>query len=49
LKRATDLFNLMIDGKLEVRIDKTYPLSQAAEAHQYMESRKTKGKVLLLP
>lgn len=49
LKRATDLFNLMIDGKLDVRIDKTYPLSQAAEAHQYMESRKTKGKVLLLP
>lgn len=49
LKRATDLFNLMIDGKLEVRIDKTYPLSQAAEAHRYMESRKTKGKVLLLP
>ena len=49
LERATDLFNLMIDGKLEVRIDKTYPLSQAAEAHRYMESRKTKGKVLLLP
>jgi NADPH2:quinone reductase len=49
LKRATDLFNLMIDSKLDVRIDKTYPLSQAAEAHQYMESRKTKGKVLLLP
>ena len=49
LKRAMDLFNLMIDGKLDVRIDKTYPLSQAAEAHRYMESRKTKGKVLLLP
>lgn len=49
LERATDLFNLMIADRLDVRIDQTYPLSQAAEAHRYMENRKTKGKVLLLP
>ena len=34
---------------LEVRIDKQFPLAQAADAHRYMEGRQTKGKVLLIP
>jgi NADPH:quinone reductase len=34
---------------VKVRIDKTFPLAQAAEAHRYLEGRHTKGKVLLIP
>jgi NADPH2:quinone reductase len=48
-QRANDLFSWMIAGELEVRIDRTFPLSEAAEAHRYMEDRRTKGKILLLP
>ena len=37
------------DGELKVRIDRSFPLSAAAEAHRYMEGRQAKGKVLLIP
>jgi NADPH2:quinone reductase len=36
-------------GKLKLRIDKTYPLADAAEAHLDLEGRKTAGKLLLIP
>ncbi len=49
LGRANDLFEWMLAGKLQVRVDKTFALSEAAEAHRYMEARQSKGKVLLLP
>lgn len=49
LERANDLFNWMAAGKLNVRIDKTFPLTQAADAHRYLEGRQSKGKVLLIP
>ena len=49
LWRADDLFTWIREGKLKVRIDKTFPLAEAAEAHRYMEGRQTKGKVLLIP
>jgi NADPH2:quinone reductase len=49
LQRATDLFAWTASGKLKVRIEKTLPLSEAAEAHRLLEERKTTGKVLLLP
>jgi NADPH2:quinone reductase len=47
LQRANDLFEWMRAGKLSVRIDKTFPLVQATEAHRYLESRKVIGKLLL--
>ena len=47
--RADDLFGWISSGKLHVRIDRTFPLSEAAASHQYIESRRTKGKLLLLP
>ncbi|MDZ4277970.1 MAG: zinc-binding dehydrogenase, partial [Dehalococcoidia bacterium] len=37
------------DGKLKVAVDRTYPLSEAAGAHEYIESRQAFGRVLLLP
>ena len=49
LKRANDLFGWIESGKLKLRIDKTFPLSEAAEAHRQLEGRKTTGKVLLIP
>jgi NADPH2:quinone reductase len=47
--RAGDVLEWLAEGKLNVRIDRSYPLSEAAEAHRVLESRLTKGKVLLLP
>ncbi len=49
LWRADDVLGWVAAGKLKVRIDRTYPLAQAAQAHRDLESRKTAGKVLLLP
>ena len=48
-ERANGIFSWMAAGKLKVRIDKTYPLAQAAEAHEYLEGRNSKGKILLIP
>ena len=49
LQRTNDLFNWLAAGKLKLRIEKTLPMAEAAEAHRQMEGRKTMGKVLLLP
>ena len=49
LHRADNLFTLMHQGKLNVRVDRTFPLAEAAAAHRYIEGRQTKGKVLLIP
>lgn len=47
--RARDLFQWLAEGKLRVRIDKTFALRDAAEAHRYLESRAAMGKILLIP
>jgi len=49
LGRSQDLFEWLRSGALQVRIDRTFPLSEAAEAHRRLEGRRTMGKVLLLP
>jgi NADPH:quinone reductase len=49
LWRANDVFTSILNDLLRVRIDKTFPLAQAADAHAYLEDRKTEGKVLLIP
>jgi NADPH:quinone reductase len=49
LWRSGELFRGIKDGELKVRIDKTFPLSAAAQAHCYMEGRQSRGKVLLIP
>ena len=45
--RSSDLFRWIQEGKLKLRIDHEYPLSEAAQAHRDMEARKTTGKLLL--
>jgi NADPH2:quinone reductase len=47
--RAAALFDLIVGGKLEVRIGARYPLEQARQAHEDLEARKTTGKLLLIP
>jgi NADPH2:quinone reductase len=51
--RVHNMIQTLVDevaaGKLKVLIDKTFPLSEAAAAHAYIESRKAVGRVLLIP
>ncbi len=47
--RVNDLFKWISEGKLKVRIAKTFPLAQAGDAQVYLSSRQAKGKVLLIP
>jgi NADPH2:quinone reductase len=49
LARTGALFTMIADGRLKLRIAKTYPLAEAAQAHRDMEARKVAGKLLLLP
>jgi NADPH2:quinone reductase len=48
LWRAGDVLGWIASGKLKLRIDKTYPLADAAQAHRDLEGRKTAGKLLLI-
>lgn len=49
LERARDLFAWLQAGTLQVRIDSTFPLAEAAAAHRRIQSRQSAGKILLLP
>jgi NADPH2:quinone reductase len=49
LERTNALFEWLTSGQLKVRIDKTFPLADAGEAHHYLENRQSKGKLLLIP
>ena len=43
------LLDRVAAGELRVSIDRVFPLSQAADAHRYIESRQAFGRVLLHP
>ncbi len=47
LWRAGDVLTGVASGTLRLRIDSTFPLADAAEAHRALEGRRTAGKVLL--
>jgi len=46
-RRADDLFGGLADGSLKVAVSKVFALHEAAEAHRFLESRGSIGKVLL--
>ena len=47
--RSGELFAAVLDGTLNVRVGATYPLAEAAKAHEDLAARLTTGKVLLVP
>jgi NADPH2:quinone reductase len=49
LARARDILGWVREGRLRLRIDAEFPLTDAAEAHRALEGRRTTGKVLLIP
>jgi NADPH2:quinone reductase len=49
LWRAGDVLNWVRSGALTLQIEKSYPLKDAAQAHTDLESRRTAGKLLLIP
>lgn len=48
-KDLATILELVKDGTLEVVIDRTFPLSETAEAHRHLARRGQFGKVLLIP
>jgi NADPH2:quinone reductase len=46
---AGDLFKQVTSGKVKIRIDQRYQMSDAAQAHRDLEGRKTTGQTILLP
>jgi len=47
--RTDELFSQAADGRLSLRIHKTYPLENAKQAHDDIESGTTSGKLLIVP
>jgi NADPH2:quinone reductase len=48
-QRAGEVLGWVAGGSLKLRIEHTYPLAEAAQAHRDLEGRKTTGKLLLIP
>jgi NADPH:quinone reductase-like Zn-dependent oxidoreductase len=48
-KVLAELADLVANGKLEIPIARTYPLSKVKDAYQDLEQRHTRGKIVLLP
>jgi len=49
VQRAGDVLGWVADGSLKLRLEHSYALADAAQAHRDLESRKTTGKLLLIP
>jgi NADPH2:quinone reductase len=49
LQRSGDVLGWIRSGQLKLRIDQTFPLKDAGEAHRRLEGRQSTGKLLLVP
>ena len=49
MARSEAVFGMIAAKKLKLRIEHTYKLADAAQAHSDLEGRKTTGKLLLIP
>jgi NADPH2:quinone reductase len=47
LWRSGDVLGWIASGKLKIRVERVYPLAEAAEAQRALESRRTSGKLVL--
>lgn len=48
-KRSKQLFDWIISVKLQLQSPTVFPLEEGAKAHDFLESRKSTGKILLKP
>jgi NADPH2:quinone reductase len=46
---SQDLFDVVLAGKVKIRIDRRYELKDAAQAHRDLEARRTTGSSILIP
>jgi NADPH2:quinone reductase len=46
---GAELFNVVSSGKVNIEVNQTYALSDAASAHRDLEARKTTGSTVLVP
>ena len=46
---ADELFEVLASGEVRVQVDQTYPLAEAARAHEDLEAGRTTGSTVLLP
>ncbi len=49
LAAARDLFRAVRSGAVKIRVNQTYKLADAAQAHRDLEARKTTGSTVLIP
>jgi NADPH2:quinone reductase len=49
IKRSNQLFSWIIDGKIKLSEPTSFKLSEGKLAHDYIESRKSTGKIILIP
>jgi NADPH2:quinone reductase len=49
LATAAELFEVVSSGAVKIEVIQSYPLSEAAQAHRDLESRRTTGSTVLLP
>ncbi len=49
VETANDLFDVVTKGVVKIKVNHTYPLKDAAQAHRDLEGRKTTGSVVLMP
>lgn len=47
--RSRNVFERLEQGSLVLHVEQTYPLAEAAKAHEELQARRTSGKLVLLP
>jgi NADPH2:quinone reductase len=46
---AKDLFDVVLSGAVKIRVNQTFPLKDAKDAHEALEARRTTGSTVLIP
>jgi NADPH2:quinone reductase len=46
---ASELFDMVLAGKIRIQIEQRYPLADVAQVHRDLEGRKTTGSTIMLP
>jgi NADPH2:quinone reductase len=49
LASVSELSDMLAEGKLEVQFDRAFDIEDVADAHEYVESRQSIGKVVITP